>query len=146
MCHVSHHRSRTPRCSAQQQRHERPFESLHESPQEDKDEDEDDAGDGGNEKAEDDENDAETDRVAKELMDNTALEPSPPPAAAVAGGSGDGGAAAIDMDVPEGADRELGKDKLLDGDSTLGGMISPRPAEQGNQYWCQRGTNGAKLS
>lgn len=97
------------------------------------------AGGGGNEEkaVEDDENAAETHRVAKGLMDNTALEPSRPPAtaaAAVAEEPGEGRAAAmdIDKDVPETAGGELGKDKLLDGDSTLGGMISPRPAEQGD--------------
>lgn len=113
----------------QQQQHERPFESLHESPQEGEDEDEDAAGGGGNKNAEDDEK-AETDRVARGLMENTALEPSPPPAAAVT--ESGGGGAAIDKDLPEHTDGELGKNKLLDGDSTLGGMISPRPAEQGD--------------
>lgn len=118
------------RCSTQQQGHERPFESLHESPQEGEDED-DAGGGGGNEKAEYDER-AETDRVAKGLMENTALEPSPPPAAAAVGAAAEagGGRAAIDEDLPEDAGGEVGNNKLLDGDSTLGGMISPRPAEQ----------------
>lgn len=117
------------RCSAQQQRHEPPFESLRESPHEGQDED--DAGGGDIEKAEDyvENEKAETDRVAKGLMDNTALEPSPPPAAAMAK-SGAERVAIDDEDLREDTNGELGKDKLLDGDSTLGGMISPRPTEQ----------------
>eukprot|EP00752_Nemacystus_decipiens_P011214 g9965.t1 len=96
----------------QTQQHERPFESLHESPHEGEGE-HDDAGEGGNEKIEEDEN-AETDRVAKELMDNTALEPSPPPAAAVA--ESEGGREAIDEDqLPGSSGGEQGNDKLLDG-------------------------------
>lgn len=122
--HCSH------RCSTQQpqQQYEHPFESLHESPQEGGDEH--DAGGGGNEKVEEDDENAETDRVAKGLMDNTALEPSPPPMAGV--GESEGGRAAIAEDVPKGADGEVGKDKMIDGDSPLGEMISPRPAEQGD--------------
>lgn len=110
--------------SLQQQRHDHQFGSLHESPQEEYDEE--DAGGGGNEKVEDAEK-AETNRVAKGLMDNTALEPSPPPMAAAA--ESDGAGAAIEQDPPEGPGGELEKDRLLDGGSTLGGMISPRPGQ-----------------
>lgn len=52
-----------------------------------------------------DEND-HTDRMARELMESTALEPSPPPA--------------------QGLD---GSDARIDGGSNLGGMITPRPAD-----------------
>lgn len=117
---------RPHRCSIQNERHERPFESLRESSQEG--EDEDNAGGGLSDKVEDDEN-AQTDRVANELMENTTLEPSPPPAASVVE---EGGRTAVDKDLPQDVDGELGKDTLLDGDPALGGMISPRPAEQGN--------------
>lgn len=72
---------------------------IEESPQEE----------GGEEDKGDD--NAEGDRVARELMESTVLEPAPPPADGLRKG-------------------ESGVDARMDGSSTLDGMITPRPTEQ----------------
>lgn len=66
-------------------------------------------------------------------MESTALEPAPPPVAAVAEADA-AAAAATEEDLPRDPSGESDKknNSVLDGDSTLGGMISPRPAEQGD--------------
>ncbi|CAM9749663.1 unnamed protein product [Pylaiella littoralis] len=129
---LSHALSTASASSQQQQQQQRQqpehqFESLRESTQEGEDE--------GNIEGCDEEKD-ETDRVARGLMERTTLEPAPPPVAAVAEATVETvGAVAVAatgenlLQEPSGlSGRNEGN--LLDGDSALGGMISPRPAEQ----------------
>lgn len=118
----------------QQEQQERPLESLGESllesPEEGKDED-------GVERGGDEEK-TDTDRVARTLMDSTALEPTPPPTEAAAESAAPSGneaaearAARAENDLPRKSSVEPRRSSgQLDRDSGLGGMISPRPGEQ----------------
>lgn len=120
-----------PQQQPQQQQHESRLESLRESPR--------DGGNAGNIEGCDEEKD-ETDRVARGLMESTALEPAPPPTVVVAEAEMETAAAATTGTATEEEEKRdplqdpsgvsaTNKSSLLDEDSTLGGMISPRPAE-----------------
>lgn len=113
---------KTSTTQQQQQQHEHQFESLRESPQEGE-------GEGNTEGCEEEKD--ETDRVARGLMESTALEPAPPPVAAIAEAEAMA-ASTTEEDLPRDPSgiSDKNESNLLDGDSTLGGMISPRPAEQ----------------
>lgn len=70
----------------------------------------------------DDDEDDQTDRLARDLIENTAPEPSPPPAAE------DG-----PQQPQQGKQLLLMTDARVDGEMALGDMITPRPTEEAEQ-------------